>query len=141
MGYPSVLARKPIITDIWKIGYLSFHYSDRKKICTSTLFFLLCFPFNIFPINNKMKLDIQCVFWKVEIKNYQNLVQFSFSPAFRQQISSMLHLFRQVLNKNRIYRPKISDFRQLSDRNSSYYGIFSIYYFLHVSKVTRTCFK
>jgi hypothetical protein len=94
--YAVVLAGKPIITDIWKIGYLSFHYSDRKKICTSTLFFLLCFPFNIFPINNKMKLDIQCVFWKVEIKNYQNLVQFSFSPAFRQQISSMLHLFRQV---------------------------------------------
>jgi hypothetical protein len=101
-------------------------------------FFLLCFPFNIFPMNNKIKLDIQWVFWKVEIKNYQNLVQFSFSPAFRQQISSMIYTknggkWRFSMNKNRIHRPKISDFRQLSDRNSSYYGIFSIYYFLHVS--------
>jgi hypothetical protein len=62
--YAVVLAGKPIITDI---EHLSFHSSDRKKMCTSTFFLLLCFPFNIFPINNKMKLDIECVFWKVEI--------------------------------------------------------------------------
>ena len=36
--YAVVLAGKPIITDIWKIGHLLFHSSDRKKICTSTLF-------------------------------------------------------------------------------------------------------
>jgi hypothetical protein len=65
--YAVVLAGKPIITYIGKIGHLSFHSSDRKKNMYIDPFFLLCFPFNIFPINNKMKLDIQCVFWKVEI--------------------------------------------------------------------------
>jgi hypothetical protein len=34
---------KTIITDIRKIGHVSFHSSDRKKICTSILFYYSAF--------------------------------------------------------------------------------------------------
>ena len=81
----------------------------------------LCVPFFISNHANAFKVDAEIKFKKIYTKNGGK--------------------WRFSMNKNRIYRPKISDFRQFSDRNSLYYGIFSIYYFLHVSKVTRTCFK
>jgi hypothetical protein len=53
----SCFGGKTIITDIWKIGHLPFHSSDRKKNMYLDPFLLFCLPFNIFPINNKMKLE------------------------------------------------------------------------------------
>jgi hypothetical protein len=62
----SCFGGKTIITDIWNIGHLSFHSSEREKNMYIDPFLLFCLPFNICPINNKIKLDIQCVFGRLK---------------------------------------------------------------------------
>ena len=58
---------KTIITDIWKIGHLSFHSSDRKKMCTSILFYILP-SFQYMSNKQQNEVGYSMRFWKVEIK-------------------------------------------------------------------------
>ena len=90
----SCFGGKTIITDIWQKGIFRFIVLREKKYVHRSFFTILP-SFQYMSNKQQNEVGYSMRFWKVEIYNYQNLVQFSFSPAFRQHISSMLHLFRQ----------------------------------------------